>query len=158
MPDRRRRDRGASRPVDESETFLPGTEVVYSDDGTVAKVEVPTPGSGTDAASVAALEELREDIIPATVGQAAGTTVNVSGDAASSEDWAKQLNDRLPLIFAFVFALAFLLMLVTFRSIVIPLKAITLNLLSVAPPTASSCSSSRTATSSRSWASRRTAA
>jgi uncharacterized membrane protein YdfJ with MMPL/SSD domain len=117
--------------VDESDAFLPGTSVVYSDDGTVAKVEVPTPGSGTDAASVRALEELREDIIPATVGQAAGTTINVSGDAAASEDWAQQLNDRLPLIFAFVFALAFLLMLVTFRSIVIPVKAITLNLLSV---------------------------
>ena len=42
-----------------------------------------------------------------------------------------QLNSRLPLIFAFVFGLAFLLMLVTFRSIVIPIKAILLNLLSV---------------------------
>jgi putative drug exporter of the RND superfamily len=65
------------------------------------------------------------------VGQAEGTTVNVSGDAASSEDFANQLNGRLPLIFAFVFALSFLLLLLTFRSIVIPIKAIVLNLLSV---------------------------
>ena len=57
--------------------------------------------------------------------------VNVSGEAASSEDFASQLKSRLPLIFAFVFGLAFLLMLVTFRSIVIPIKAIILNLLSV---------------------------
>ena len=60
-----------------------------------------------------------------------GVTVNVSGDAAQSKDFRDQLVDRLPLIFAFVFALAFLLMLVTFRSIVIPIKAILLNLLSV---------------------------
>ena len=60
-----------------------------------------------------------------------GTTVNVTGDAASSEDFANKLNSRLPLIFAFVFGLAFLLLLVTFRSIVIPIKAIILNLLSV---------------------------
>ena len=57
--------------------------------------------------------------------------MNVSGDAASSKDFASQLTSRLPLIFVFVFGLAFLLMLVTFRSIVIPIKAILLNLLSV---------------------------
>jgi uncharacterized membrane protein YdfJ with MMPL/SSD domain len=80
---------------------------------------------------VHALNVLRDEIIPATVGQVPGTSVNVTGDAASSEDFASQLTSRLPLIFAFVFGLAFLLMLVTFRSIVIPIKAILLNLLSV---------------------------
>jgi uncharacterized membrane protein YdfJ with MMPL/SSD domain len=117
--------------VKASDSFLPGTEVIYSDDGTVAQINVPTRGNGTDTASVAALNELRDDLIPATVGRAEGTTVNVGGDAAGSEDFASQLNSRLPLIFAFVFGLAFLLMLVTFRSIVIPIKAIILNLLSV---------------------------
>jgi uncharacterized membrane protein YdfJ with MMPL/SSD domain len=117
--------------VKDSDAFLPGTEVIFSDDGTVAQINVPTRGNGTDAPSVNALNDLRDDIIPATVGQAGGTTVNVGGDAASSEDFANQLNSRLPLIFAFVFALAFLLLLVTFRSIVIPIKAIVLNLLSV---------------------------
>ena len=48
-----------------------------------------------------------------------------------SVDFRDQLNSRLPLIFAFVFGLAFILFLVTFRSIVIPIKAILLNLLSV---------------------------
>ena len=70
-------------------------------------------------------------IVPATVGEVDGTSVNVTGDAASSVDFSDQLKSRLPLIFAFVFGLAFLLMLVTFRSIVIPIKAILLNLLSV---------------------------
>jgi uncharacterized membrane protein YdfJ with MMPL/SSD domain len=117
--------------VKASDTFRPGTEVTYSDDGTVAQIDVPTRGNGTDAPSVNALNELREEIIPATVGQVQGASVNVSGDAAGSEDWASQLNSRLPLIFAFVFGLAFLLMLLTFRSIVIPAVTIILNLLSV---------------------------
>jgi RND superfamily putative drug exporter len=114
-----------------SDAFLPGTEVIYSKDGTVAQINVPTRGTGTDTPSTDALNELRNKIIPATVGSVDGTTVNVSGDAASSEDFANQLNSRLPLIFAFVLGLAFLLLLVTFRSIVIPIKAIVLNLLSV---------------------------
>jgi uncharacterized membrane protein YdfJ with MMPL/SSD domain len=117
--------------VKASDAFRPGTEVIYSDDGTVAQINVPTRGNGTDAASVNALSELREEIIPATVGEVEGTSVNVSGDAAGSEDWASQLSSRLPLIFAFVFGLAFLLMLITFRSIVIPAVTIILNLLSV---------------------------
>ena len=117
--------------VNGSDAFRPGTEVIYSEDGTVAQINVPTPGNGNDAPSVNALNELRDEIIPATVGGVEGTTVNVSGDAASSEDFANKLNSRLPLIFAFVFGLAFLLLLVTFRSIVIPIKAIILNLLSV---------------------------
>jgi uncharacterized membrane protein YdfJ with MMPL/SSD domain len=120
-----------SAKVKASDAFLPGTEVIYSDDGTVAQINVPTRGDGTDAASVNALDELRDEIIPATVGRVAGASVNVTGDAAASVDSADQLNSRLPLIFAFVFALAFLLMLLTFRSIVIPIKTILLNLLSV---------------------------
>jgi uncharacterized membrane protein YdfJ with MMPL/SSD domain len=80
---------------------------------------------------VRALDEIRDDIIPATVGAVDGTTVNVSGDAAGSADFNSNLASRLPLIFAFVFGLAFLLLLITFRSIVIPIKAILLNLLSV---------------------------
>jgi RND superfamily putative drug exporter len=119
------------REVERSDAFRPGTEIVVSDDGTVAQVNVPTPGNGTDAPSVQALEELRGRTIPATIGRVEGVSVNVSGDAAASEDFASRLDSRLPLIFAFVFALAFLLMLVTFRSIVIPVMTIVLNLLSV---------------------------
>jgi uncharacterized membrane protein YdfJ with MMPL/SSD domain len=122
---------GLRAEVKGSDAFLPGTEVIYSKDGTVAQINVPTRGNGTDAPSINALNELRDTIVPATVGGVEGTTVNVSGDAANSEDFGNKLSSRLPLIFAFVFGLAFLLMLVTFRSIVIPIKAIVLNLLSV---------------------------
>jgi uncharacterized membrane protein YdfJ with MMPL/SSD domain len=111
--------------------FKPGTELIESKDKTVAQINIPTIGSGTDQASLDALNKLRDDIVPATVGAVDGATVNVTGDAASSADFSSNLSKRLPLIFAFVFGLAFLLMLVTFRSIVIPIKAILLNLLSV---------------------------
>jgi uncharacterized membrane protein YdfJ with MMPL/SSD domain len=111
--------------------YPPGPEVTYSKDDTVAKIDVPIPGNGTDAASTTALNDIRDDIIPGTIGSVEGADVNVTGDTAASTDFTEQLNSRLPLIFAFVLGLAFLLMLVTFRSIVIPIKAIILNLLSV---------------------------
>jgi uncharacterized membrane protein YdfJ with MMPL/SSD domain len=114
-----------------SKAFRPGAKISYSKDGTLAQVDLSTPGSGNDPPSIHALNVLRDQIIPATIGRVAGATVNVTGDAASSKDYADQLKSRLPLIFVFVLGLAFLLMLVTFRSIVIPLKAIVLNLLSV---------------------------
>jgi len=119
--------------VDESDSglFRPGTELIESEDGTVAQINIPTVGSGTDQASLDALDELRDEIVPATVGAVQGASVNVSGDAAGSADFSSNLSSKLPLIFAFVFGLAFLLMLVTFRSIVIPIKTIVLNLLSV---------------------------
>src|SRR4051794_12920293 len=117
--------------VGASKAFSLGAKISYSKDGTLAQVDVPTPGSGNDAPSIHTLSVLRDQIIPATIGRVAGAAVNVTGDAASSKDYADQLKSRLPLIFAFVLGLAFLLMLVTFRSIVIPIKAIVLNLLSV---------------------------
>jgi uncharacterized membrane protein YdfJ with MMPL/SSD domain len=111
--------------------FKNGTELIESEDDTVAQINIPTIGSGNDQASFDALNKLRDDIVPATVGKVEGASVNVTGDAAASEDFRTNLDSRLPLIFAFVFGLAFLLMLMTFRSIVIPIKTILLNLLSV---------------------------
>jgi RND superfamily putative drug exporter len=119
------------RRAERSQNMRKGAEVKYSQDGSVAEVAIPTLGNGNDVRSTAALNEMRDEIIPATLGGIDGVTVNVSGDAAASKDFRDLLADRLPLIFAFVFALSFLLMLVTFRSIVIPLKTIVLNLLSV---------------------------
>ena len=60
--------------VNGSDSFRPGTEVIYSEDGTVAQINVPTPGNGNDAPSVNALNELRDKVIPATVGEWRGPT------------------------------------------------------------------------------------
>jgi uncharacterized membrane protein YdfJ with MMPL/SSD domain len=117
--------------ADGSPDLLQGTEIAYSKDGTVALLSIPTEGSGNDEQSNTALDVVRNDLVPATVGQVDGATVDVSGTAAQSKDFKDLVGDRLPLIFGFVFSMAFLLMLFTFRSIVIPIKAILLNLLSV---------------------------
>jgi RND superfamily putative drug exporter len=110
------------------EMFEP-IETRISDDHTVAEVSIPLAGDGGDQASKEALSTLRDEIVPATVGQIA--TVNVSGQTAQSEDADAQLAKSMPVVFGFVLILAFGLLLVTFRSIVVPIKAIVLNLLSV---------------------------
>ena len=99
---------------------------------TVAVVSVPLSGMGTDSASYRALDVLRGDVVPATLGQLPGVRAQVTGMTAGAKDFNDSMKAHLPLVFAFVLAMAFLLLLITFRSIAIPITAITLNLLSVA--------------------------
>jgi uncharacterized membrane protein YdfJ with MMPL/SSD domain len=105
--------------------------VDISPDKTVAIVSLAIKGKGTDAASNRSLEVLRDDVVPATVGQLQGAEVAVTGPTAWSKDFLDTMKSHLPIVFGFVLALAFILLLVTFRSIVVPIKAIVLNLLSV---------------------------
>jgi uncharacterized membrane protein YdfJ with MMPL/SSD domain len=101
-------------------------------DRTVARIELPIAGNGADSASYDALATLRNEIVPATVGGIQGVEAGVTGETAGSKDFTDAVRGKAPLVFAFVLGLAFLLMLVAFRSVVIALKTITLNLLSVA--------------------------
>jgi RND superfamily putative drug exporter len=98
---------------------------------TVARVSIPLKGKGTDATSNHALATLRNEILPATIGKVPGATYAVTGSTAMSYDENSMLKQKAPIVFGFVLALAFLLLLVSFRSIVVALKAIVLNLLSV---------------------------
>ncbi|MGZ4354867.1 MAG: MMPL family transporter [Gaiellaceae bacterium] len=101
--------------------------------GTVEVVSLPIDGNGTNAASVAALNTLRQTVIPATIGKVASIeTYGVSGQTAISKDFNDQMKSAVPIVFGFVLLLAFVLLLLTFRSVVIATKAIVLNLLSVA--------------------------
>jgi RND superfamily putative drug exporter len=97
-----------------------------------AVVSIPIAGEGIDAASNRALETLRNEIVPATLGHLDGVEYAVGGDTAASKDYNDSIKSSMPLVFGFVLVFAFLLLLVSFRSIVIALKAILLNLLSVA--------------------------
>jgi uncharacterized membrane protein YdfJ with MMPL/SSD domain len=99
---------------------------------TVAQIELPIEGSGSDDASYAAVSTLRDEIVPETVGSLDGVEAGVTGSTAISKDFGDSMRGKAPLVFAFVLTLAFLLLLVSFRSIVIAVKAIVLNLLSVA--------------------------
>jgi anti-anti-sigma factor len=100
-------------------------------DETVANVSLPIVGNGTDDKSDAALRTLREEVIPFAFGPTPEAEADVTGMTAQSVDFNDLLKSRAPLVFVFVLGLAFVLLLVVFRSIVIPVKAIVLNLLSV---------------------------
>jgi RND superfamily putative drug exporter len=110
---------------------LGAPEVMVNEDSTVASITVPIAGTGSDDESKRALASIREDLIPASFDGVEGTEISVGGQTAETSDFNDRMHERLPLVFVFVLGLAFILMLVTFRSIVIPLKAIALNLLSV---------------------------
>jgi RND superfamily putative drug exporter len=99
---------------------------------TVARVTLPLPGNGSDATSTKALLTLRDQLLPATIGKVAGATYAVTGTTAASYDWNAMMKSSLPLVFGFVLTFAFLLLLASFRSLVIAAKAVVLNLLSVA--------------------------
>jgi uncharacterized membrane protein YdfJ with MMPL/SSD domain len=112
--------------------FSTPTHVDYSDDGTIAVVSLSMQGDGVDDKALTALETLRHTVIPATVGKLDGADVGVTGNTAGQKDTNGQMKHAAPFVFAFVLTLAFLLMLVTFRSVVVATKAVLLNLLSVA--------------------------
>ena len=74
---------------------------------------------------------LRKDLIPKTLGRVPGVETALTGVTAEDIDFTHQIKHGIPYVIVFVLAFAFLLLLVAFRSIVVPLKAIVLNLLSV---------------------------
>ena len=98
---------------------------------TVANINIPVEGDGTDSTSNTALAALRDEIIPPTLGTLAGAEFGVTGTTAQAKDFDDQMRTVAPLVFGFVLLFAFILMLVSFRSIVIAAKTIVLNLLSV---------------------------
>jgi len=98
---------------------------------TVAAVSITFKGDGNDRASKEALATLRDTVIPETIGRVPGVIVAVSGTTAATVDFNATMTHHMPLVFGFALLLVFVLLLVTFRSIVIPIKAVVLNLLSV---------------------------
>ena len=99
-------------------------------DGTVAIVSFTMGGTQNDNANRDIVREARSSLRPAIFGSLPDVQVYVSGDAAYSLDVTSIYSNGTPRIFLFVLGLSFLLMLVAFHSIVIPIKAIILNLLS----------------------------
>jgi RND superfamily putative drug exporter len=94
-------------------------------------VSVPLAGNGTNAASNHALLDLRNRVLPATLGRVGGVSYAVTGNTAASYDDTRRIDSTIPLVLGVVAVLAFLLLLVAFRSVTLPLMSIGLNLLSV---------------------------
>ena len=101
-----------------------------SGDGTVAMVSVVMAGGENDLVNRAIVDDVRGRIVPDVFGPLDGVRALVTGDAAYTKDVTDFYAEGLPLVIGFVLSLSFVLLLVAFHSIVIPIKAIALNLLS----------------------------
>ncbi|MBI2856478.1 MAG: MMPL family transporter [Chloroflexi bacterium] len=99
-------------------------------DGTLAILSVPVAGDSASQEAQDAVRRLRSNIVPMAF---AGVPANVyvTGETAYNMDFFSQIRGIAPFVFAFVLSVSFVLLMMVFRSIVIPLKAIVLNLLSV---------------------------
>jgi len=118
------------RALATGELFAPFT-VTVNRDRTVAEIDFAIAGDGDNSASINALHTLRDTVIPPIADTIPNVEVAVTGVTAGTYDFNHQMLSRLPFVFLFVLGLAFVLLLLTFRSIVIAAKAIVLNLLSV---------------------------
>ena len=97
----------------------------------IVEIQVPLAGNGSDATSVQALKALRQDVIPATLDQAPGVDAYVTGLLAFNEDFNAHLQKAIGPVVAFVLVLAFVLMLLAFRSVTIAAVSVLLNILSM---------------------------
>jgi RND superfamily putative drug exporter len=97
----------------------------------VALFEVYPASAPQDAATTDLIDNLRHQVIPATVGSS-GLTVYVGGITAIFADFASVLTSKLPIFIGVVVLLSFLLLAVVLRSLLVPLKAAVMNLLSIA--------------------------
>ena len=105
-------------------------EVEASDQADVTRLTVPIAGDPVGERAIDAVRELRDVAIPAAFA-GSGAEVLVGGDTAEELDYHDTVDAWLPRVFAFVLGLSFVLLTVAFRSIVVPVTAIVLNLLSV---------------------------
>ncbi len=119
------------RALATGEFFAPFT-VTLNPDKTVARIDFAIAGNGDNATSNAALHTLRDTVIPPIAKALPDTEVAVTGVTAGTYDFNHQMRARLPYVFLFVLGLASVLLLLTFRSLVIAATSIAVNLLSVA--------------------------
>lgn len=103
---------------------------IPSDNGQAFQVFVIPETGPQEAATSTLVRSLRSDVIPAAV-DGSGLDVKVTGAVASSIDFSDYLGSRLPAFFLAVLTLSFLLLMMVFRSVLVPLKAVVMNLLSI---------------------------
>ncbi|WP_031512846.1 MMPL family transporter [Streptomyces sp. NRRL F-5123] len=97
----------------------------------VARIDVPLAGGSDRAKAEANVRTLRDHVRPDTLGKIPGVQAPITGETAGSMDFTHKITSSVPPVFAFVTVFAFLLMLLSFRSLTIAITAIVLNLLSV---------------------------
>jgi RND superfamily putative drug exporter len=120
------RDRIATEPA-----FAPDTQVATAEDGSAVKVSAFFKGETQNESAFAAIDELRDNVVPSTFGDVPNVEVFVGGNSAIFDDFLAQTDAYQWIVLAFVLGLSFLLLMVVFRSLILPIKAILMNLLSV---------------------------
>ncbi len=116
--------------VTEDEAFAPPSPLEVNDAGDLAVLAIPFRGDIYEDVSVQAIRDLREVYVPGAFADT-DARVLVGGETAFNVDFFSQADAYTPIVFAFVLGLSFLLLTVVFRSVVLPVKAILMNLLSV---------------------------
>ena len=87
-------------------------------------------GAPQSAEAADLVQRLRSDVVPSAVGES-GLDVKVTGSVAVNVDFSRYLAERLPVFFVVVLLLSFVLLMAVFRSLLVPLKAVLMNLLSI---------------------------
>ncbi|WP_405528704.1 MMPL family transporter [Streptomyces canus] len=106
-------------------------EIKLHDAQNLAFVYVPLVGGSDFDKAGQSLDTLRDEVRPATLGKVDGVQAPITGQVAGSEDFNDQLTGAVVPVFAFVVVFAFVLMLLSFRSLTVAITSIVLNLLSV---------------------------
>ena len=119
------------RRIGDSDVFAPQTQVAQSPDGTVIVVDALFKSDPSNEAAFQGIRELRSEIVPAAFDGVDGAEVLVGGNTAFFTDFLDVADRYQWVVLAFVLGLSFILLTVVFRSIVVPVKAIIMNLLSV---------------------------
>ena len=112
------------------DSFTGAAKLDVNSGGDLALLTVPVAGSQDSERATGTIGNLRQNLIPAAF-EGSGARVLVTGPPAISLDYFKMTDDYRPIVFAFVLGLSFILLTVVFHSLVVPIKAILMNLLSV---------------------------
>jgi RND superfamily putative drug exporter len=106
------------------------TDAQPNENGTAAIATLfPTTGPQSETTE-RLVHQLRDDVVPAAT-EGTPLVVNLGGQTASSVDFSDVIGDRLPIFIGAVLVLSFLLLMLVFRSVLVPLKAVLMNLLSI---------------------------
>ncbi|GHF74866.1 membrane protein [Streptomyces griseosporeus] len=124
--------RELARRADADPLFAGASAVRTSADRRISTLELKVPYLGNSGQAHDSLDHLRDRYLPATVGRVAGAEYGVSGDVARYTDYPAHQNSRLPLVLGALLLVTFLMTAFAFRSVVLGVIGVGLNLLSAA--------------------------
>ncbi|WP_217553201.1 MMPL family transporter [Streptomyces sp. GbtcB6] len=124
--------RELARRADADPLFAGASGIRTSADHRISVLELKVPYLGNSEQAYDSLDHLRDDYLPATVGRIDGAEYAVSGDVARYVDYPAHQNSKLPLVLGALLLVTFAMTAYAFRSVVLGLIGVVLNLLSAA--------------------------